>query len=88
MPRLAIALPRRPDAQTDARGVLQSVNDRKQVAGIRVAARPEHPHQAFCRCPCVLGEFVEADRRVDVVAQHRLAGFDIAREKAINSLAQ
>lgn len=67
---------------------LKVVDDVEQVPRLRVAFRPEHPHQAFCRDVRELAQALEAHRAVDVVPQQRLARVDIAGEQAVDRLLQ
>jgi hypothetical protein len=62
------------------------MQDGEEVACVRVAARAEHAHQALGRRPRPSREFLEADRRVDLVVQDRLADIHIARERRIYTL--
>src|SRR5208283_4221605 len=64
--------------QLDPRLLLQIADDAEEVAGLRIAAGAEHADQAFGGGVRRLTKLFEADRRLDVVAQDRLAGLDIA----------
>ena len=50
----------------------------EEVLRLRIAARPEHEDEALRLRAGRLAQPLEADRRLDVVAQDRLAGIDIA----------
>jgi hypothetical protein len=69
------------DGEAEAFSLLKVSQDFEEVAGLRVAARAEHAHQALRRLVDGGGKFVEALRGVDLVAQHRLAGVDVAGEE-------
>ena len=76
------------DGEAEAFSLLKVSQDFEEVAGLRVAARAEHAHQALRRLVDGGGEFLEALRGVDVVAQHRLAGIDVAREERVDRFLQ
>ena len=57
-----------PDLQTQTLALLQAADDLEQVAYLRVAVRPQHPHQAPGRLAGHSAEFPKSDCRVDVVA--------------------
>jgi len=63
---------------------LETRNNFKEVAGVGIAGRPEHPHQAFGRVAGNLCQFIEADGGVDIVAQHPLAGFYVSGQEALD----
>lgn len=63
--------PRHPQLHTGL--LLQAPNNAEQVARLRVAARPEHVDQALGLRARRLAQFLEADRRLDVVAQRSTA---------------
>ena len=64
--------------QLQAGLLLQVAEHAEEISGLRVAARPEHADQALRLRAGRLAQFLEADRRLDVVAQDRLAGVDVA----------
>ena len=66
--------------ELDAGLFLQVADDAEEVAGQRIAARAEHADEALRLRAGRLAQLLEADRRLDVVAQDRLAGVDIADE--------
>jgi hypothetical protein len=73
------ALPRPlPDVELDAGLFLQVADDAEEIAGLRIAARAEHANEALRLRAGRLAKLLEADRRLDVVAQDGLAGVDIA----------
>src|SRR5271166_290850 len=57
---------------------LQIAEYTEQIPGLRVAARSEHADEALGLCAGRLAQLLEADRRLDVVAQDRLPGVDVA----------
>src|SRR5271165_2811392 len=71
-----------------ARLFLQITDDAEEIARLRIAARTEHADQALSRRVSRLAELLEANRRLDVVAQDRLAGLDIARQHGVDAFAQ
>jgi hypothetical protein len=60
----------------------------EQVLGLRIAARPEHADEALGLRPGRLAQLLEADRRLDVVAQDRLARVDVAGQHGVDPFAQ
>src|SRR6202042_901907 len=67
---------------------LQMAENLEQVARIRISFRPEHADQAFRRCADAFAERGKSYRRLDVIAQHRLAGFHIAAQHRFDALAE
>ena len=65
--------------ELDAGLFLQVANDAEEIAGLWIAARAEHPDEALRLRAGRLAKLLEADGRLDVVAQDRLAGVDIRR---------
>jgi hypothetical protein len=49
--------------------LLQVTEHGEQVAGLGIAARPEHAHQALGRPAGSAAQLLETDRRVDMIAQ-------------------
>jgi hypothetical protein len=74
--------------QAETRTFLQVADHAKKVLGLRIAARAEHPDQALGRCTGCFAELFETDGRLDVIAQDRLAGIDIAAQHCIDALAK
>ena len=64
--------------ELDAGLLLRVADDAEEIAALRIAARAEHADEALRLRPRRLAKLLEADRRLDVVAQNRLAGVDIA----------
>ena len=65
--------------ERDAAQLLKIADDAEEIARLRIAARantPESGSSAAYRSP---RKFLEADGRVEGVAQDRLAGVDIAK---------
>jgi hypothetical protein len=75
-------------AQLDAGLFLQVADDAEQVAGLRIAARAEHADEALRLGAGRLAQLLETDRRLDVVAQDRLADVAIAGKHAVDAFAQ
>jgi hypothetical protein len=50
--------------------------------------RAKHAHEALGRHVRHVAQFLESDRRIDVVTQDRFTGIRIAGEQALNALAQ
>ena len=65
------------DFQMYAFLLLQVTDHCKQIARLGVPFRPEHAHETLARLFENPGQFLEPDRRVDIVTQHRLAGIDV-----------
>jgi hypothetical protein len=53
--------------------LLQIADHVEEIPGLRIAARSEHADQAFRLRARGLAELLKSDRRLDVVAQDRLA---------------
>jgi hypothetical protein len=68
--------------------LLQVADDAEEVTRLRIAARAEHADEALRLRAGRLTKLLEADRRLDVVAQDRLAGVDIAGEHGVDAFAQ
>jgi hypothetical protein len=68
--------------------LLQITDHRKQITRLGVSFGPEHAHEALARLVENPGQLIEPDRRVDIVAQHRLAGIDITGEQAFDAFLQ
>ena len=64
--------------QLQPRLPLKIAEHAEKVLSLRIPARSEHADEALRRRGGRLAELLEADRRLDVVAQDRLAGIDIA----------
>ncbi len=64
------------------------LDDLEEIARLRIAAWAEHAHQAFRRAVRPTTQFLEADRRVDVIAKERLPGIEISGEKTFNAFPQ
>ncbi|MGB8899699.1 MAG: hypothetical protein WCC90_10950 [Methylocella sp.] len=56
--------------------------------GLRIAAGAEHANEALLLGAGRLAKLLEADRHLDVVAQDRLAGAEIAGEHGVDPFAQ
>lgn len=72
----------------DAFRYLQGLYDPEQALRRRVATWSEHALEAFAGLIESFREAVERDRRVDIVTQHRLAGFEIAGQQFVDRLDQ
>jgi hypothetical protein len=68
--------------------LLQILNDLEQIACLRITAWPEHPHQTLGGTMRDLAQFGKPDCGVDEIAKDEIPGFDIARKKILNPLAQ
>ena len=64
----------------DALVLLNAADDVKQVAGLGIAIRPEHAHEAFGRLVGEGTQFFEADGRVDVVPEYDLVCIKVSSE--------
>jgi hypothetical protein len=67
---------------------VRPLRDRVLVKRVRIAARAEHSHQAFRRPFRSAAQFLEPDRRVNVIAKDRLSGVEIPGEKAFETFLQ
>ena len=67
---------------------LQVADDVEQIARLRIAGGSEHADQALRRRTSVRAQLPKADRRVDVVAQDRLAAVHVATEQGFDALTQ
>jgi hypothetical protein len=63
-----------PDMELDAGLFLQVADDAEEIASLWIAARAEHANEALRLRAGRLAKLLEADRRLDLVAQDRLAG--------------
>jgi hypothetical protein len=68
--------------------LLQVCNDLEQIAGLRIATRPEHAHLILSRAMSDIAQLRKSDCRIDEISKDHLPGFDIAGEKILNALAQ
>ena len=68
--------------------LLQITDHYKQITRLGVPFRTEHAHETLARLVEDPGQFPEPDRRIDIVAQHRLAGIDITGEQAFDPFLQ
>jgi hypothetical protein len=76
------------DFQVNALLLLQVLDHRKQVARLGITFWPKHTHETLARSAEDLREFLVRDRRIDIVAQHRLTGIDITGEQAFAPFLQ
>ena len=68
--------------------LLNAADDVKQVAGLGIAIRPEHAHEAFGRLVGEGTQFFEPNGRVDVVPEYDLACVDVSGKQEIDTLFQ
>jgi hypothetical protein len=64
--------------------LLKRADDAEKVHGGRIAPWAEHAHQALRRHFGPLGERLESDGRVDVVAQNRFRGGEFALDQRLH----
>src|SRR5258705_4975614 len=76
------------DVQAEARALLQVTDHAEEVLGLRIAAWSEHADQALGRRAGRFAKLFKADRRLDVVAQDRLASINITAQHCINAFAK
>lgn len=74
--------------QMQAGRFLQIADDGEEIPRLRIAARAEHADQALGRRAGRLGELLEADGRLDGVAQQQLSGLDVAAQHGLDAFAQ
>lgn len=67
---------------------LQSGEDARKVCGRGAALGAEHPHEAFRGNARSFFEALKTDGRVDIIAQHSLAGGEVSVDDAFDSLTQ
>src|SRR5262249_20752717 len=70
------------------RYLLQPAEDSEQIAGARVAARTEHPHQALGRRPSLTCQPLKPHGGVNIVAQDRLPGIHISGKHLLDRLGE
>src|ERR1700730_6027255 len=68
--------------------LLQVIENREQVARLRVSSRSQHPHQTLGRLLCRLRQFVKPYRSMNVVAQKGLSSLNIVAEEAAHCLRE
>lgn len=76
------------DLEPNAFRLLQIRHDLEKIARLRIASRPEHPHQTFCRTMSDVAQFRESDCCIDEIAKNDLSGFHIAGEKVLDPFAK
>jgi len=67
---------------------LKKRDDLKQVAGMWIAGRGKHAHQALRRAVRSLRQFGKSNRGIDEVPQNGLPSLHISGEKALDSFAE
>ena len=76
------------DLEADALVLLDVADDLAQVAGVGVARRSEHAHEALGRLAGEGAELFESDRGVDVIAKQDLAGVGVAGKQGFDAFGQ
>ena len=66
-------------------GALQMADHLKEITRLRVPARTQHSHQALRRPLCASAQFLESDRRVDVVAQYRFSRVEVSSQETFDT---
>ena len=61
------------------------LNHFEEITRLRVAGGTEHSHEAFRRPFGPATQFLEPNRRVDVIAEYRLSGIEIPGENAFDA---
>lgn len=84
----SIALPDRAHFEPDPLALLEPGDDVEEVPRLRIAIRPEHAHEALRRFSGECAQGLEAERRVDEIAQGRLGRFHFAREEAFDAFSE
>lgn len=74
--------------ETDTALGLQRRNHAQQMPSVRIALGAEHPHQALRRCSGGLAQCMEAEGRIDVIAQDRFRRVDIALDQRLDRLLE
>src|ERR1700683_4702030 len=78
----------RRDVQFEARLLLQVADYAEEIACLRIATRPKHANETFRWRASRGADLLETNRCLDVIAQDRLAGVDIAGEHGVDAFAQ
>src|SRR5829696_6879239 len=81
---------RRPlcDVKFQTRTLLKIAENAKEVLGLRIAARTEQPDKTLGLGPGRFAKLFKADGCLDIVAQDRLAGFDIPAQHRIDAFSK
>jgi hypothetical protein len=66
---------------------LEVVDHFKEIAGLRIAARAEHAHEALRRSLCPATQFLETERCVDMIAKYRFSGVEFPYEQALDAFS-
>src|SRR5919106_3703664 len=67
---------------------LEVTNYFEQIARLRIPPWAEHAHKAFCRPLREAAQFLEPDRRVDVITQYCLPGIEISGQEALHAFPE
>src|SRR5829696_5819543 len=81
---------RRPlcDVKFQTRALLKIAENAKEVLGLRITSRTEHPDQTLGLGPGRFAKLFKADGCLDIIAQDRLAGFDIPAQHRIDTFSK
>ena len=74
--------------QPQSSSLLQGRDNLEQILCLRIPLGAQHAHKALCRLVRQGAQFFEADGRIDVIPQNRLARFEFARKETLDALAQ
>src|SRR5437764_1040442 len=77
-----------PDMETNALAVLKKTDDLEEIVRAWVAGGSEHPHEAFRRNACRLGNARKPNGGIDVISDNCFAGCNITSKHAFNALAE
>ena len=76
------------DVKFQTRTLLKITENAKEVLGLRITARTEHPDKTLGLGPGRFAKLFKSDGCLDIVTQDRLAGFDIPAQHRINALSK
>src|SRR4051794_24868124 len=69
-------------------GFLEISYEFEKIAGMRIAFRTQHPHQAFWRSPQSFAELDESHSSVDVLTKNHLCGVQFTGKHICDRLAE
>src|SRR5215813_950051 len=76
------------DVEVHALALLQVGYHVKEVPGLRVAFRTQHPHQTFRVLPSQHAECLKANRGVDIITQNGFTSVCVPCKEAVEGLGQ
>src|SRR6266545_839180 len=76
------------DVKLQTRALLKITDHAKEILGLRITAWTEHPDKTLGLGPGRFTKLFKSDGCLDIVAQDRLAGFDIPAQHRIDAFAK